>query len=259
MTDSDQAADPPSLEEWQPGAFVSAVRPGEVCAWIVDLDRGLSAELVEVAEPGHALAFLDDVEKERAARFVRARDRRRFANCRAALRQILGEIVGSVPTSLVFSATGKGKPVLDFRAMGIGDADLRGGLRFNVSHSAELALIGVSHGREIGVDIERIKSVGEAERIVASFFTAAEQAEFAGIAADRRDLAFFRGWTRKESVLKGLGVGLAGLSANYETGFGFAELPAHFVPADPSPRVREWQLWEAGPRPGFVATVAVAI
>ena len=59
--------------------------------------------------------------------------------------------------------------------------------------------------------------------------------------------------------MKGLGTGLAGLAAHYETGFGMAELPAHFIPATPSPRVEEWRLWEAAPRAGFVATVAVRV
>ncbi len=72
-------------------------------------------------------------------------------------------------------------------------------------------------------------------------------------------LAFVRGWTRKEAVLKGLGIGLAGLAAHYETGFGTSELSSRFTPATPSPRVEDWQLWEAVPHAGFVAAVAVHV
>ena len=71
-------------------------------------------------------------------------------------------------------------------------------------------------------------------------------------------VAFFRGWTRKEAVLKGIGTGLAGLSAYHETGFGMAELPPILFPLI-RPRLDEWRLWEAAPRPGFVATVAVRL
>ena len=129
-------------------------------------------------------------------------------------------------------------------------------LRFNVSHSSDLAVIAVCQGRELGVDLEQLRSIGEAERIVESFFSAGEQAEFASIASEARAMAFLRGWTRKEAILKGLGVGIAGLADQHETGFGTGEMPVRFTPAVPCSRVGEWQLWEASPRAGFVATVA---
>ena len=101
--------------------------------------------------------------------------------------------------------------------------------------------------------------IHEADRIVASFFSPAEHAEFATIADDLKPLAFFRGWTRKEAILKGLGIGLAGLSAQYETRFGTTELPPRFRSGIAVARVDEWQLWEASPRADFVATVAVRV
>ena len=97
----------------------------------------------------------------------------------------------------------------------------------------------------------------EADRIVSSFFSPSEQGEFTAIAEDARSLAFLRGWTRKEAILKGLGIGLAGLAARYETRFATGDLTRRFLPAAPSPRVDQWQLWEAAPRDGFVAALAV--
>jgi 4'-phosphopantetheinyl transferase len=249
----------PVLVEWQERVAAIALDPCEIRVWLVDLDAGLSPDEVENAEPGQELDVLTDEERARAARFVRARDRRRFARCRSALRQIVGALLHVSPASLRFRAVGQGKPELDLETMGVNAGDARAGLRFNVSHSAELALIGVCRGHELGVDIERVKRVSEADRIVASFFSPAERAEFAAITDNVKDLAFFRGWTRKEAVLKGLGIGLAGLAAHYETGFGTTVLPAYFIPATPSPGVEQWQLWEAAPRAGFVATVAVCV
>jgi 4'-phosphopantetheinyl transferase len=247
----------PSLSEWRSGADLLVLNRGELRVWLVDLDSGLGPDDAETVEPGPELDVLSDDERARSARFVRARDRRRFARCRAALREILGGLLGRSPAAAKFLAVGHGKPVLDFATMGIETGDALAALRFNLSHSSELALIGVCSGHELGVDLERIKQISEADRIVASFFSPAEHAEFAAIPDDAKALAFFRGWTRKEAVLKGLGTGLAGLSAQHETGFGTTELPAHFVPACPPPGVKEWRLWEAAPRPGFVATVAI--
>ena len=112
---------------------------------------------------------------------------------------------------------------------------------------------------ELGVDLEKVRTIHEADRIVASFFSPAEHAEFATIPDHLKPVAFFRGWTRKEAILKGLGIGLAGLSARYETRFGTSELVPHFTPVSPVARVDEWRLWEVRPRADFVATVAVRI
>src|SRR5262245_50907565 len=133
----------PALREWSPEIDVPALAPDETQVWIVDLDAGLPpGEDAETAEPGAELALLSAEERARAARFVRARDRRRFARCRAALREILGRRLGEPAGSLRFRAAARGKPELDHAPSGEACAD-RLALRFNVSHSSELALIAV--------------------------------------------------------------------------------------------------------------------
>jgi 4'-phosphopantetheinyl transferase len=243
----------PTLREWNLGAPVSGLSSDDIGVWLIELDAGLKSQAeVEGAEPGPELTSLNAAEQARAARFVRARDRRRFARCRAALREILGRLLGEPPASLQFRAVARGKPELDL-------ADGPPPLRFNVSHSANLAVIAVSRRHELGIDLEQVRPIGEAERIVASFFSEAEQAEFATIDALARPMAFVRGWTRKEAILKGLGVGIAGLAARHETGFGAGELTAQFLPAVPGSCVGQWRLWEASPRAGFVATLACQV
>ena len=212
----------PTLHEWQPGAAVPALIADEIRVWIVELDVGLVSQAeIDGAEPRDELTSLDDDERVRAARFLRARDRRRFARCRAALREILGGLLGEPPPSLRFHAVARGKPALD----SVGRSAAWPDLRFNLSHSADLAVIAVCHGRELGIDLEQLRSIGEAERIVQSFFSTTEQAEFAAIDLEARPLAFVRGWTRKEAILKGLGVGIAGLADRHETGFGTGAMP----------------------------------
>jgi 4'-phosphopantetheinyl transferase len=248
----------PAILDWDAGADVSALARDEARVWVVDLDAGLTPGVdAETAEPGPELAVLSSDEQARAARFVRARDRRRFVACRAALREILGRLLAEPPASLRFRAAALGKPELDQGPDSEPKTD-RPGLRFNVSHSAELALIAVCWGREVGVDIERVRPISECGRIVASFFSVAEQAEFSRIAATAQALAFHRGWTRKEAVLKASGLGVSGLSARHETGFGTTALLPRFTAATPSPRVDHWMLWESAPRPGFVAALAIS-
>jgi 4'-phosphopantetheinyl transferase len=243
----------PALHVWEPGSTLPTPRADEVLAWIVDLDAGLTSGVdIDAIEPGPEMAVLSDDERARAARFVRARDRRRFARCRAALREILGLLLGEPAGSLRFRTAAVGKPELDR------GPDIHEPLRFNVSHSAGLGIIAVSRGRELGADVEHLRPISEAGRIVASFFTAAETAAFAAIPEPDQPAVFLRGWTRKEAVLKGFGTGISGLSARYETGFGTSRLASGFTPAEPS-RVDRWALWEAAPRPGFVAALAIDV
>src|SRR5262249_21634817 len=156
---------------------------------------------------------LSEEERARALRFVRPRDRRRFALCRAALRMILGRLLETPTERIMFHFGAGGKPELAPTLL----SESGSSLRFNVTHSDELALIAVCRGRELGVDLERVRAVSEAARIVESYFTSAERAQFAALLPFARPAAFLRGWTRKEAILKAKGVGLAGLATDFET------------------------------------------
>jgi 4'-phosphopantetheinyl transferase len=254
---NDRATSHPVLLEWHDGAAASELDSGAMRVWVVDLDSGSSSS--ENNDDALELPIdrlpISVEEKVRAARFVRARDRRRFVRSRVALREILGQLLGVSAGAVRFCASRHGKPELDWADMTGGTANERA-IRFNVSHSAALALVAVASGREVGIDVEMIRPISEADRIVASYFTPAELAAFSSVSDVGKAEAFMRGWTRKEAVLKGLGVGLAGLAAQHETWFGSSELLARFVPTSPLRRVGEWYLWEAAPRPGYVAALA---
>ena len=247
----------PSLMEWRGVKDRAELAPGEIRVWLVDLDAGLSPADVELAEPGPELDVLAEDERSRAtcgsSRHVTAGGLPVPSRCAT----IMGGLLRQPPRSIRLRAGGQGKPELDPEAPGANPAGARFALRFNVSHSSELALIAVCQGRELGVDIERVRAIKEADRIVASYFSPAEQAEFGTFTADAKALAFFRGWTRKEAILKGLGIGLAGLATQFETRFGTSEARRSLLDNAPFPRVDQWHLWEAAPRPGFVATLAV--
>jgi 4'-phosphopantetheinyl transferase len=81
---------------------------------------------------------------------------------------------------------------------------------FNVSHSGMLALIAITRGQAVGVDIERVRTDLEFLEIGKQVFTGAELRELAQIAPDRRASAFFDLWVRKEAYLKYTGEGFMG-------------------------------------------------
>jgi 4'-phosphopantetheinyl transferase len=244
--------------EWRTDPRVTRLAPGEIRVWVVDLDVSSDAEIDEGGVmPYTERAVLSPDEQTRADRFVRPRDRRRFVRCRAALREILGQLLAVRPSCVRFRAAGHGKPELDWTALGGAFTRWQTALQFNVSHSAGLALIAVTFGRPLGVDVEQVRPISEAERIVQSYYTPNELAAFRALADEDRPLAFMRGWTRKEAILKGIGIGLAGLATQHETWFGTGDLPEQFAPATPLARVGDWHLWDAAPRPGYVAALAI--
>lgn len=157
------------------------------------------------AQPEHFQEILSQDERARAARFIMTRDRNRFVAARAAMRKILGWLLCADPARLVFAYGEHGKPRL---AAPVGGRFLH----FNLAHSDALAVCVVSAGDNVGVDVERVRTVREAEAIAAQFFPAREFAEWRSLPTEQQEGAFFECWTRQEALLKASGSGLGGLN-----------------------------------------------
>lgn len=172
---------------------------------------------------------LSDAERERAARFRFERDRRRFIVARARLREELAARLGVRPEAVRFAYGDNGKPRLADHA-----------LQFSVSHCDDVALFAFSKTAEVGVDIEAIRPVREADAIAVQFFSPLEHAGYAALAPRDRLLGFFRVWTRKEAYVKALGVGFSMALERF----------------DLSVAPRGWHLRSFFPLPGFIASLA---
>jgi len=148
-------------------------------------------------------ATLSQDERDRSARFRFARDRLRFVAARGTLRALLGRYLRTRPGRIRFSYNAFGKPELS-PAFG-------SRLRFNLSHSAGLALIAITRDAAIGVDVEYIQPHPDYAEIARGVFSAAELDELDRLPSDVYPLAFLSCWTKKEASLKARGEGLAGL------------------------------------------------
>ena len=151
-----------------------------------------------------APALLDAAETERAQRFVYAHDWRRYVTAHAWLRRILGAYLAVPPQQLRFATDAHGKPVLLQASPGAGQSPLC----FNLSHSKDLALIAVTAGIEVGVDIEAVRDDLPGPDLAAGVLSAMELDELAQCAASDHADMFVGCWTRKEACLKALGIGL---------------------------------------------------
>lgn len=146
-------------------------------------------------------SLLSADERARAQRFRLARDQRRFIASRGALRSILASYLDCDPSGIQFCYGKHGKPLL---------SPVRGGanLHFNLSHSADLALIAVRQSGEVGVDIELVREDFACGLIAKRFFCDTEVAWLECVMPAERHKSFFRIWTRKEAFLKATGEGV---------------------------------------------------
>ncbi|MEX2553348.1 MAG: 4'-phosphopantetheinyl transferase superfamily protein, partial [Actinomycetota bacterium] len=143
-------------------------------------------------------SILSPEEAARAERFVFDRDRNRFVAGRGALRSLLAHYQGVEPREVVLEYSHYGKPFLP-RELG------RDQLEFNLSHSDDWALIGITLGRRLGVDLERLRVLDDLEGLARTVFSRRELAELAEVPEPERTEAFFNCWTRKEAFIKACG------------------------------------------------------
>lgn len=147
-------------------------------------------------------SLLSPAERERAERFRAATHRNRYVVARGRLRQLLAERLGLATASIGITMTAYGKPLL-------APQHAHAGLEFNLSHSGALALYAFTRGQPVGIDVEQLREIPDADDLAARFFSTAEAAAFRALPAERRNEAFLACWTRKEAFVKAIGEGLS--------------------------------------------------
>jgi 4'-phosphopantetheinyl transferase len=152
-------------------------------------------------------------EEQRAARFVFERDQQRFVLARGILRVLLGGYLNREPGRIAFQYGAHGKPALAREESNPPE------LRFNVSHSGEYWVCAVSLRRDVGVDIEMVRSDIECLSLAERFFSRREYEDVRWGSEEERRARFFRYWTCKEAYLKARGVGISSGLAQIEMTF----------------------------------------
>jgi 4'-phosphopantetheinyl transferase len=188
---------------WSPRIGSVELSASTVDVWAVRL-ASEGAPLEEWA------SVLSTQELERAGQFRLEDPRRRFVVTRVALRMLLGKYLGRPASAIALENDHHGKPRL---VRGAHDADH---LQFNVAHSGDLALVAVTAGCEVGVDIEQLRPVSHAEHIARRYFHPAEAEALLAAPLSARDPLFLRCWTGKEAVLKAVGRGITGSLASFQ-------------------------------------------
>jgi 4'-phosphopantetheinyl transferase len=219
--------------------------PGEVHVWCVRLDvpRETLARL-------YATLAVD--ERHRSARLRFRCDRWRFIVAHGTLREVLGHYLGIEPGRVSYVYQACGKPELS--------PSFGGRLKFNLSHSAGLALIAIAAGSNVGVDLEYTPTELDCATVARHFFSAAEVDELDALPDHRYVEAFLACWTKKEAYVKACGRGLT------------IPLKSFTVPLTTDPargpsilqfgpngvdRARRWSIHTLRSAPGYIGALAI--
>lgn len=240
------ADDSKVLDDFRPAARPAAAPAArEVHLWAADLKP----------PPWRVAALrrlLTPDEIARADRFHFDRHRRRFIVRRGVLRRLLAYYLDRRPEELRFEEGEKGKPFVTQEA---GDPESL--LHFNLSDSKNLAVYAVTRGAELGVDVEILRPMPDAQQIAERFFSAEEQARLRQVPPERKARAFFNCWTRKEAYIKAIGEGLSEPLDRFSVTL-LPEEPARFVHLGGDPRrAAGWTLLHMVPEDGSVGALAL--
>jgi 4'-phosphopantetheinyl transferase len=160
----------------------------------------------EISDPRlHAeyRALLTAEERGKEFRFYFPDDQRRYLVTRAMVRTVLSRYQAIHATDWRFANNRYGRPEI----ANLSRAEC--GLCFNISHTRGLIALGVTQRRELGVDVENVRTREVSLEIADRFFAKTEVAELATIAPERQQDRFFEYWTFKESYIKARGMGLS--------------------------------------------------
>jgi 4'-phosphopantetheinyl transferase len=175
--------------------------PSSAAATVEAVELHLVALDVEGPRLAKLHSHLDAAERRRESKLGGPEARRRFVVARGQLRELLGARIGMAPGSVPLLVSEDGKPRL--RA-----ASALPDIGFNVSHSGERALIAISGGVEVGVDLERPRRLHRPERLAARILNARDLASWRSVPIAHREVELMRWWTRKEAYAKLVGSGL---------------------------------------------------
>jgi 4'-phosphopantetheinyl transferase len=217
-------------------------RHGVIDLWEIDLARPIS-------ESDRALLSAEETAK--ADRIIVEPKRRQSYRARAELRRILGLYLDADPRELCFVYGEHGKP-----ALGTGPGCEPAPLCFNLSHSGNVALVGVILERpdlQLGVDVEEARHGREFASIAESFFAPDEVAVFRRLPAFEQPAAFYRAWTRKEAYLKAIGTGLSFSSTGFSISYGREEEPQLLRTDRPGDDARRWRMIDVPCPAGYAA------
>ena len=194
------------------------------------------------------LQFLSSDEKERAKKFRFQGDQANYILGKSILRILVGKYLEQDPKSIEFNYNAYGKPELPDGS----------GLKFNISHSGDLVLLGFNEIHPIGVDVEKIKIDFDVMEVAANYFSATELRSLRKVPHEDQKRAFYRCWTRKESFIKAKGLGVSFPLDKFSVSIDKDE-EAQLIETNWEPNEKDqWQIYSFVPAKNYLAAITAS-
>ena len=177
--------------DWRIVDRLPSLESGDLHVCSIKIDRSQEHILSSCLSPN---------EVKRAMKFRHPEDRADFVVCRGVLRRLLSEYLSIGTGQVQISYTRDGKPFVDHHSTNI---------RFNISHSHEIALFAFSKDFDLGIDIERIDANVIDEGMISHCLHPNEMERYQALEVEKKAPFFFDCWTGKEAYLKLRGDGFA--------------------------------------------------
>ena len=137
-------------------------------------------------------------EQEQAKKYCTSLLRDRYIISHGILRYILSYYAKELPQNLEFTHNKYGKPFLK-----------KTNIQFNMSHSHNIVCYAIAFNYKVGIDIEYHNDVLNVMELLELVFTPQEVRLFNTFACETKMKTFYSHWTKKESLVKAIGKGLA--------------------------------------------------
>ena len=169
------------------------------------------------------------------------------AHAHHAMHTILARYLDCPADELQFMVRPGGKPYL----IPAGSGGPGQQLEFNLSHSRGIALLAVTTGVAVGIDVETSRRIDDPLRLARRVLSAEECAELESLQSDERQERFLSLWTRMEARQKAIGRGIFAQPADPAllSSFSFRPGPDQWASLSVSPPVtgRELRFIDFGP------------
>ncbi len=212
----------------------------EIHIWLCNLD--VSEQSIKKSKE-----ILSIAEIEKANKFHFLNDKKSYVISHANLRAILSKYLNKDAKKIGFSYNKFGKPFLQ-------DPKDKS-ICFNLSHSGNFCLIGVTRSDKIGVDIEKINKEFSSLEIAKNYFSKKEYSEILNLPIHERTKAFYYCWTRKEAYIKAEGKGLSIELDSFDVTI--SEKKVKILRINDSSNVNNWQLYNLPINDEYCASVAL--
>lgn len=190
---------------------------------------------------------LSPEELERANKYKFIKDQELFILRRYLLRLILSQYCHCQPHQMIYRYNSCKKPLINIPEFKK--------IKFNMSYSYDLLLIGLCRQNDIGVDIEKVREISDLENIASENFSHHELEYFNSQL--NKTTSFFKIWTRKEAFIKAKGKGLyyplKSFSVEVDPSESYEHLLNHTHPLES----KLWRTADLNTSDGYVASMAV--